>query len=231
MILLTLFFGCQTNPWSAGFSFEGGGRCSRPCRAWSQLWLPNSGLQPLLCVSELTYPYVASDSPSSWWWQSWQFLWRVSSRLFWGVISGGPTQSSLLQSCFNNFVSAWFTVLNQCFLFLAQIQLMNRILSTILCQEIWKLKWMDNFPENINYLNEPTKMKTWIDSNNTTEKIIKTASSFPTLYKAARPQQFYGLVFQLEITLVYHVDCSGKRKNRELLNSVNIVYNLGTKTG
>lgn len=183
-------------------------------------WLPNSVLQPLLCVPEFTCPYAASGSPSSWWWQSWQFLWRVSSRLFWGVISGGPTQSSLLQPCFNNFVSTWFVVLNQCFLFLAQIQWMNSILSTILCQEIWKLKWMDNFPKNINYWNEPTKMKTWIDDNNKTEKIIKTASSSPTSYKATRPQQFYGPVFQLKITLIYHVDCSGKRKNRELLNSL-----------
>lgn len=79
---------------------------------------------------------------------------------------------------------------------------------------------MDNFPENINYWNEPTKMKIWIDDNNKTEKIIKTASSSPTSYKATRPQQFYGPIFQLKITLIYHVDCSGKREKKELLKSL-----------
>lgn len=87
---------------SAGFSFEGVGRGS-PCRTWSQLWLPNSGLQPLLCVPEFTCPYAASGSHLPDGWQSWQFLRRVSSRLFWGVISGGPTQSSLLQPPFQQF--------------------------------------------------------------------------------------------------------------------------------
>ena len=43
MILLTAFFGCQTNPGSAGFSFEGVGRCSCPCRTWSQRGFPILG--------------------------------------------------------------------------------------------------------------------------------------------------------------------------------------------
>lgn len=119
MIPLTHFFGCQTRVWRFGVR-DPALKVSVGVATLADAGV-SRGFLILGCSHCCVYlnspvAMAASGSPPSWCRHSWQFLWRVSSRLSWESFLGAPPRAHS-SSPFNNFVSSWFVVLNPWFPF------------------------------------------------------------------------------------------------------------------